>query len=69
MSMKYTNSVGTKLDWRQRQLWGYVCRYKGLKSAEYIRQLILREIGETVKHKAFEKWLAETQKGEDTHEG
>lgn len=66
--MKYTNSVGSKLDWRQKQLWNYVCQFKGLKSAEYLRSLILNEISVTTKRRDFEKWLAEKQKEERVNE-
>lgn len=62
MSMKYTNSIGTKLDWRQRQLWGYVCEYKGTKSAEYIRRLVLLEIDRVTSDNRFKKWLKEKER-------
>ena len=57
MSSKYTNSIGTKLDWRQKQLWDYLCNHRGIKSAEYLRRLVLDVIDEYTKRPDFKKYV------------
>ena len=54
---KYSASIGSKLDWRQKELWDLVCDYRGVKSAEYIRQLVLAEIERVQSTKRYVKWL------------
>ena len=54
---KYTASIGSKLDWRQKELWDKICEYRGQKSAEYLRQLVLAEIERVQSTKRYVKWL------------
>lgn len=57
MSTKYLDSVGTKLDPYQRQRWAWLCEYRGVKSAEYIRRLISEEIDRHSKDKDWKVWV------------